>query len=286
MIKRITIACLVLLSVTVAGDTLSYFDEAELVDRPLVYTGNVVGFGVYFEIDSSYGSFSVNSLEMRFSSHVTEIVGVEWPLSFPMIVSDALSDSAPGLNIIDTLAVLVYDSTELLYPNWTRLDLSNNPKLENLPRKFWLTSYSLSMMVWDSISPSGHSRHKTLGPERWSTNYDQAIRISYDKTLGIEDRMTRAQPLTFKIKNPYPNPFNPSTTIEYDLPEQSDVSLIVYDIAGRDVQTVVSRSQSPGSYQISWNGTNRDGQLVAGGMYFARLLAGEYSRVIKMVYLK
>ena len=84
----------------------------------------------------------------------------------------------------------------------------------------------------------------------------------------------------------YPNPFNPSTTIQYDLPEHSEVSLIIYDITGRTVQTLVSRSQASGSYEIVWNGRNRDGEEVAGGMYFARLRASEYSSVVKMVYLK
>ena len=92
-------------------------------------------------------------------------------------------------------------------------------------------------------------------------------------------------PESFKI-NAYPNPFNPSTTIEYELPEHSDVSLIVYDIAGREVQTLVSRTQAPGTHETSWNGTNQDGKQVAGGMYFARLQAGEYSSVVKMVYLR
>ncbi|NQT62829.1 MAG: T9SS type A sorting domain-containing protein [Candidatus Marinimicrobia bacterium] len=84
----------------------------------------------------------------------------------------------------------------------------------------------------------------------------------------------------------YPNPFNPSTTITYDLPEQSDVSLIIYDVAGREVKSLVSTTQSPGSYQVRWEGTNKDGQTVSAGLYFARLQASDYSSVGKMVYLQ
>jgi len=84
----------------------------------------------------------------------------------------------------------------------------------------------------------------------------------------------------------YPNPFNPSTTIEYEIPELSEVSLVVYDIAGREVHTLLSASQSPGSYKVSWNGTDKTGRMVSAGMYFARLQAGEYSSVVKMVYLR
>ncbi|NQT62830.1 MAG: T9SS type A sorting domain-containing protein [Candidatus Marinimicrobia bacterium] len=103
--------------------------------------------------------------------------------------------------------------------------------------------------------------------------------------LAVEDR-NEVNPLEFRIVSAFPNPFNPSVTIEYDLPEQSSVSLIIYDISGRVVQTLFSREQTPGSYEVSWDGINQSGKAVAGGMYFARLQAGEFSSVIKMVYLR
>jgi len=93
-------------------------------------------------------------------------------------------------------------------------------------------------------------------------------------------------PQQLEICRVFPNPFNPSTTLEYDVPELSKVSLIIYDIAGREVQKLVSKIQPAGSFQVSWDGINRGGQQVAGGMYFARLQAGEYSSVVKMVYLR
>lgn len=93
-------------------------------------------------------------------------------------------------------------------------------------------------------------------------------------------------PESVKLMHPYPNPFNPSTAIEYELPERSDISIVIYDVSGREVQTLVSAQQIPGNYQVSWNGLDDKGVLVAGGMYFARLQAGDYSSVVKMVYLK
>ena len=101
--------------------------------------------------------------------------------------------------------------------------------------------------------------------------------------VGLAGEIT---PKNVYLSKNYPNPFNPSTKIEYKIPAQSDVSLIVYDVSGREVQTLVTRSQAPGSYQVSWDGINSEGKQVSGGMYFARLQAGEYSSVIKMVYLK
>ncbi|NQT62958.1 MAG: T9SS type A sorting domain-containing protein [Candidatus Marinimicrobia bacterium] len=93
-------------------------------------------------------------------------------------------------------------------------------------------------------------------------------------------------PNTSVVVHVYPNPFNPSTTIEYELPEQAKVSLAIYDVTGREVQTLVTKSQVAGSYQATWDGTDQSCNQVAAGMYFARLQAGEYSSVVKMVYLR
>ncbi len=88
------------------------------------------------------------------------------------------------------------------------------------------------------------------------------------------------------LNQSFPNPFNPSTTIEYDLPEQSEVSLVVYDMMGREVQTLVSASQSPGTHTAAWSGTDQHGHQVPGGMYFARLRAIKSSSVVKLVCME
>ena len=101
--------------------------------------------------------------------------------------------------------------------------------------------------------------------------------------LGVESSV---KPDHYFLLRSYPNPFNPSTTITYELPERSDVSLTVYDITGRTVTTLVNQAMQPGHYEAGWNGTDESGRQVATGMYFARLEAGEYSSVVKMIYLK
>ncbi len=93
-------------------------------------------------------------------------------------------------------------------------------------------------------------------------------------------------PEKFKLYANYPNPFNPSTTIRYELPEQSTTTLNIYDIQGRTIQTLVSDSKPAGHYEAQWNGTDRDGKQVAAGMYFARLSTGDFTQVVKMVYLR
>jgi hypothetical protein len=93
-------------------------------------------------------------------------------------------------------------------------------------------------------------------------------------------------PTEFVLDQNYPNPFNPSTTIRYGLPEETNVSLVIYDVRGTIVHTLESGHQSAGWYDVVWNGQTADGKTISTGIYFARLVAGEYSQVVKMLYLK
>ena len=93
-------------------------------------------------------------------------------------------------------------------------------------------------------------------------------------------------PSSFSLKQNYPNPFNPSTTIRYGLPEESNVSLVIFDVRGQVVQTLESGHKSAGWYDVVWNGETSEGKTISTGIYFARLVAGEYSQVVKMLYLK
>jgi hypothetical protein len=92
-----------------------------------------------------------------------------------------------------------------------------------------------------------------------------------------EDELITAQtialPMKYAIHDNYPNPFNPSTTIRYELPEASRVSLVVYDIMGREVQRLVDGVIEPGYYTATWEGRNKSGSPVASGIYIYRFTA-------------
>jgi len=102
--------------------------------------------------------------------------------------------------------------------------------------------------------------------------------------MAVDDGL--ALPTEYVLDQNYPNPFNPSTTIRYGLPEEANVSLVIYDVRGQVVQTLESGHQSAGWYDVVWNGHTADGKTISTGIYFARLVAGEYSQVVKMLYLK
>jgi flagellar hook assembly protein FlgD len=83
-------------------------------------------------------------------------------------------------------------------------------------------------------------------------------------------------PGSHKLENNYPNPFNPSTTIRYTIGglRQVFVKLLMYDALGRDVKTIVSSRQGPGTYEATWDGTDDAGIRLASGTYLSRLLVG------------
>ena len=93
-------------------------------------------------------------------------------------------------------------------------------------------------------------------------------------------------PIEFSVTQNYPNPFNPSTTIKYSIPQQSLVTIKVYDILGTEVKTLVNGERTPGIYSVQWNGDNNYGSKVATGIYIYRVVAGNFVQVKKMILLK
>jgi hypothetical protein len=95
-------------------------------------------------------------------------------------------------------------------------------------------------------------------------------------------------PRSFALSQNHPNPFNPSTTIEYSIPEGEGtrVRLEIYDIRGRLIRTLLDSYRDPGHYSIQWNGLDKRGNEVSSSVYFYRIEAGDYTSVRKMVLMK
>jgi subtilisin family serine protease len=93
-------------------------------------------------------------------------------------------------------------------------------------------------------------------------------------------------PTEFSLTQNNPNPFNLSTVIEYGLPRDVKVSLVVYNVLGRKVKTLVNEFQTAGFKRVEWNGKDNSGKKVASGVYYYELKAGEFSQTRKMVLMK
>jgi hypothetical protein len=93
--------------------------------------------------------------------------------------------------------------------------------------------------------------------------------------------MVQAVPNVYKLEKNYPNPFNPETTIKFQLPEAQHVTITIYDIAGREIVRLVDEYRQAGSYQTTWKARN-----VASGVYFYRIQAGHFRDIKRLVLLK
>ncbi len=100
------------------------------------------------------------------------------------------------------------------------------------------------------------------------------------------DRPLENRPVTMAMHQNYPNPFNPSTTISFDIHEAGEASLRIFNIKGETVTTLAQGLIQPGSYRVTWDGTNKSGQLVSTGTYFAVLIRGNEQVSQTMLMLK
>ncbi len=126
----------------------------------------------------------------------------------------------------------------------------------------------------NSIYPSG-IEYATLS---------EVARVMSNPQTNISDK--EIVPAKISLNQNFPNPFNPSTTIRYELPEQTRVKLTVFDILGQEVIQLENASKLSGNYEVQWSGIDQARNSVNTGVYFARLEAGEHSQTIKMLFLK
>ena len=113
----------------------------------------------------------------------------------------------------------------------------------------------------------------------WIENFEIDIIELYTKDkLLIPDN--------YQLKDAYPNPFNPVTTIEYGIPEAAYVKILVYDLLGQKVKILEFSQKEAGYFTTQWDGTNQHGESVSAGMYFYRIRTGNFSDTKKIILLK
>ena len=197
--------------------------------------------------------------------------------SLPNIINVTYSNIEGGIDNIDT-----NDNGTV---NWLEGNLSLDPLFsEPLAGDFTLLETSPCI---------------DAGTEFYVLNGDTLVNLSADDYHGVAPDMgaweyvpavatsnANQLPIAYSLAQNYPNPFNPSTTINYELPVQSEVSIVIYDILGQEVATLVSEVQTTGCKSIIWNGTNKSGNQVSAGMYLYKIQAGHFSQTRKMLLLK
>jgi len=117
---------------------------------------------------------------------------------------------------------------------------------------------------------------------RWNENevMENVASATLTNTTSVDVELIGV-PTEFGLGQNYPNPFNPETTISYELPRESDVTLTIYDITGRLLETLVDQKQNSGHYSVHWDASSK-----SSGVYFYKISTGEFQQVKKCLLIK
>lgn len=162
----------------------------------------------------------------------------------------------------------VYNGPEEMYPH--------TPAFSDSENVYFM--YQMPNWAWNEIGDPAGADHMNWVYVGFSDG---------GNPLSVEDdNSADVIPGTFDLNQNYPNPFNPSTTINFNVPNFSDVKITIYDLNGKLVNTLVDDSFTSGSYNVVWNGDDFNGNKVAAGIYMYNLTSGENSITNKMVLIK
>ena len=146
------------------------------------------------------------------------------------------------------------------------------------------TQYYFNDVLNDTSFAITNTNHIVLSLPSFSSK----ILIFSDKALITSVENKNNLPNKFWLDQNYPNPFNPTTTIKYSIGGSSSaaVKILIYNILGQKVRTLVDNAQMPGVYTIQWNSKNDSGNMVATGVYFYVLKVDDFFQIKKMILLK
>jgi outer membrane protein assembly factor BamB len=141
--------------------------------------------------------------------------------------------------------------------------------------------------VWTHQAPTSADGSVVYFTTRFTSNGEPGALYAVQITpQGTASGITRDQPGRLQFDHCYPNPFNPTTTLGYSIPQSGIVHLVVYDASGRRVKTLANGFRNAGPQQAFWDGRDDTGRMVSSGVYFARLHALGAVRTRKMVVSK
>ncbi len=196
------------------------------------------------------------------------------PLNMDIAYAPYPSNGPPAQDSLIILASTDGGSTYSSIARLGPLNMETSPATDN--------QFTPAANEWKKISyvlPTGTNKLQFLGRSRFGNNaYIDSICV--DNLIGIIHNSNNV-PTVYSLSQNYPNPFNPATNINFAIPKAGLVKLVVYDILGRVVQTVVNEFKEAGTYKVNFDGTN-----LASGVYFYRMESADYVFVKKMLLIK
>jgi hypothetical protein len=279
------------------------FDLSPVIGTPdplhLSYSANTLGFA-YGDLDGNgkenlyfsgiyFGDAGFNIASMEYQGGdkrdpANWILSIVYKGDPEVLYTMTIKDS---LGTIDTTTTPWTAQVAHMFGEDTDFDKDGKQDLL-MPMQGWDDAHCDSIAVTTRTWNSGTSQYdevttKIANPKRWVFRV-----LEGTGTTGVELKdLTVITPDDFVLRGNYPNPFNPSTTIRFTLPISKKVSLVVYDMLGREVKTLVAdQVYQNGTHDVIWDGTNDGNQSVASGNYIYTLTFGNYTKSGKMTLLK
>jgi len=206
-----------------------------------------------------------------------------------------------GIKLTDSFTASISTTPDFPFPvpwpNWASVDLRSLNITTEFP---FAVAFALpvlnnpNVMVTETEGTDfAYSLSYSTKDSRWlfyttgnSSTYQFLIRAYVSIISGTEKKVIELTPTSYALTQNYPNPFNPVTKIKYSIPENGNVSLVIYDLTGRKVVELVNDFQNAGNYEADWDGRNEFGQSVTSGMYFYSITMGNFTQTKKMLLLK
>jgi hypothetical protein len=287
-----------------------------VAESPIGIPLSFSAFSDTIDVDVSINSDSVNTLILTpsdnwfGSSVISVIVSDEWfsdSITFVLTV-EPVNDSPEPSSVIyptvtDTFSTHVDSDTAITF-NWEESydvdsDVTYTLTIEleffgntytDVHENISDTTFSLSSNTLDALLGALNIDETELNWYIYSSDGEYMVAsdvgefVLFRGALGVNEGLS--VPDVYALHQNYPNPFNPITTLRYDLPEQANVNIIIYDLLGREVRTLVNTTQDAGFKSVIWNATNDYGKPVSAGVYLYQIRAGEFVQTRKMVLLK
>ncbi|MFC1569941.1 Ser-Thr-rich GPI-anchored membrane family protein [bacterium] len=269
-----------------------------------------LGVGSYVKIDLYNGEVfdhtivesTVNDGDFNWLIESDQAAGDNYYIKVSSVSDPSISDfTDPAFSILELpkLSILLPNVDEILWEKGDQVDITwtstgNVGDWVSISLvKSGLSSNSISdstendgLFSWTIPESIPEDSHYAL---RLSSLSDRSITAQSDSLIQIQGSTgvdMKTIPFSHALHRNFPNPFNPVTTIPFDVAKKHDVRLTIYNVQGEQIKTLVNSSMTPGSYKTVWHGDNYRGEKVSSGIYLVKLNIGSWSHQQKIMLLR
>lgn len=251
---------------------------------------------VYIPYNPGNGMIGYVSVYLITDDSVADVtIPTAWRSVDGLIYADSIIWGDPFLQWDDHWSSINRDTSIIHILGFSDLGGEDNPPLfTNLQR---LTAFTIRFRISPSAEPQivtiDTTRDRRMGsanfgPVNGGSSFTPIVvpgSLYYGIQADIESN-NELLPMGYMLEQNFPNPFNPTTQIGFEVPSATVVNVDVYNILGQKIKTLVSGYKDAGKYSVSWDGTNESGQAVPSGVYFYRLTTSDHSETRRMMLLK